>query len=178
MLKHSRTLVSLAAAGALLAIPAAGLANENANKGKGKAKGKAASCAKAHKAPFVVHGTIASITPDDPATTAINEAAWTMTIHSANAHARKSGELTDMDTAKKGVQARGGTYAVAAGDAYTLKLNGFEGTDTPSIGDRVKVRGTMTLAKKRCAPPAMSTADRYGNPDVTKVTISDRDADA
>ena len=68
------------------------------------------------------------------------------------------------------------TLAVAD-DAYTVKLNGYETPDTPSVGDKVQVVGKIALTKKRCAPAGTSTADRYAAPNVRKVTISDRDAD-
>jgi hypothetical protein len=170
-------MVSLVAAGALLAVPAIGQATGNANKGKGKSKGHAKSCAKAHKAPFIVGGTLVSVTLDDPATPE-NTGTVTLMVKSANSHARKSGDIDDQNLAKKGVQVKGATLTIAASDAYTLKLNGYEGSDTPSIGDRVKVHGKTPLIKSRCAPAAMSTADRYGVTDVRRVTISDRDADA
>ena len=67
---------------------------------------------------------------------------------------------------------------VPATDAFTLKLNGFEGTDTPSVGDRVRVSGRIAVTKKHCAATGTSTADRYAEPDVKTVTVSDRDADA
>ncbi len=177
MLKHSRTMVSLVTAGALLAIPAIGQATENANKGKGKSKSHAAKCANDRKATFVVHGTLVSVTLDDPATPA-SEATVTLKVTSANSHARKSGDIADQDAAKKGVQVKGAMLTIAAGDAYTLKLKGYEGTDTPSLGDRVKVQGRTALTKKKCAPAGTSTADRYGVTDVRTVKISDRDADA
>jgi len=174
MLKNSRTMVSLVAAGALLAAPAVGQATGN---GQGKGKGKATSCAKAHKAPFNVGGTLVAVTLDNPATPA-SEATVTLLVTSANSHASNSGDIADMDAVKKGVQVKGATLTIAAGDAYTLKLDGYEGTDTPSIGDKVKVHGKIAVTRKHCAPATMSTADRYGAKDITKVTISDRDADA
>ena len=175
MLKNTKTITALAAAGALLAVPAAGLAAKGGN--SDTAKGKAKSCAKVSGLGYQVSGTLVSATADNPATPA-SEASVTLTVTSANSHAAKSGEIADQNATKKGVQVKGATYTVAAGDAYTLKLNGYEGTDTPSVGDRVKVSGTIKLTKKRCGPAGTSTADRYAAPDVKKVTISDRDADA
>ena len=55
---------------------------------------------------------------------------------------------------KKGVQAKGFVYTVAAGDAFKLALHGYEGTDTPSPGDKVHVIGRVPLTKARCARPA------------------------
>ncbi len=171
--KHARTMGSLLAAGALLAAPASGLAAKPAGKGKAA---KANAC-KAVNMPFNVSGTFVSGTADNPLTLDVNEGTVTLLVTGANSHARKSGELTDMNAAKKGVQAKGATYTVATTDAYVLKLNGYEGTDTASVGDKVKVRGKVVLTRKRCAPAATTLADRYGAVDVKKVTISDRDAD-
>lgn len=175
MFKNARMITALAAAGALLAGPAAGIAAKPEN--KGKAKGQAKGCAKAVTVGYQVGGTLVSVTADDPVTPA-SEATVTLKVTSANAHARKSGELADQNATKKGLQAKGATYTVPAGDAFTLKLNGYEGTDTPSVGDRVKVSGKIKLTKKRCAPAGTSTADRYAAPDVKKVTVTDRDPDA
>ena len=177
MFKNARMITALAAAGALLAAPAAGIAAKPENAGKGKGKGKAKSCAKAATVGYQVGGTLVSVTGDDPATEA-SEATVTLLVTSANAHARKSGELADQNATKKGLQVKDATYTVPAGDAFTLKLNGYEGADTPSVGDRVKVSGKIKLTKKRCAPGGTSTADRYGAPDVKKVTVTDRDPDA
>ena len=180
MLKNTRMITAFVAAGALLAAPAVGLAAKGGNSATAKAKGKAKACAtKSVGMGYQVGGTLVSVVPDNPATTDVNEMVVTMTVTSANAHAAKSGEIADQNATKKGVQAKGATMTLtAADDAYTLKLNGFEGTDTASPGDRVKVSGKIKLTKKRCAPAGTSTADRYAAPDVKRVTISDRDADA
>ena len=172
-MKHARTLGSLVAAGALLAVPASGLAAKPATTAK---PAKANAC-KVHAAPFNVSGTFVSGSADDPMTVA-NEGTVTFTITAANSHARKSGEIADQDLVKKGVQVKGATMTVPTTDAYVLKLNGYEAPDTVSVGDRVKVHGKIALTRKRCAPAGTSTADRYGAVDVRKVTISDRDADA
>lgn len=183
MLKTTKTIATIVAAGALLAAPAAGLAttggNSEAAKSKAKPTTKAKNCTtKTHTVGYQVSGTFVSAVADDPATTAVNEATITMTVTSANSHAAKSGEIADQNATKKGVQVKGATYTVAATDAFVLELNGYEGTDTPSAGDKVKVSGRIALTKKRCAPAGTSTADRYAAPDVKKVTLSDRDADA
>ena len=198
MPKQARMFAALAATGALLALPATGLATKPADPGKpddpgsqgkthkpadkGKpadagSKGKAKSCAKTHTVSYNVSGTFVSAVADNPATPA-SEASVTITVTSANSHAAKSGEIADMDAAKTGVQVKGATYTVAAGDAYVLKLDGYETPDTPSAGDKVKIKGKIAVTKKRCAAAGTSTADRYAKPDVTKVTISDRDPDA
>jgi hypothetical protein len=165
----------LLAAGALLAAPASGLAAKPAGQGKAA---KANAC-KTVKAPFIVAGTFVSAVADDVSTTAVNEGTITITVTGANRHARNSGEIADQNAAKKGVQVKGATYTIAAAtDAFALKLDGYEAPDTPSVGDRVMIRGKVALTKKRCAPAGTSTADRHGAVDIRKVTLSDRDADA
>jgi hypothetical protein len=154
----------------LLALPTTGLA---ATGGQGKAK----NCDKVATVGYQVRGTLVSATADDPATP-VSEATVTLTLKSANSHARRSGEIADQDPDRKSVQVKGATYTVSAGDAFTLKLNGYEGTDTPSLGDKVKVSGRIDVTKKRCAPAGTSAADRYAAPDVRTVTISDRDSDS
>ena len=164
MRTSTRMIATLTAAGALLALPATGLAAKGASSAKPKTK----SCATTPKVAYQVGGTLVSA----------GEGTVTLKVTSANSHARRSGEIADQNLTKKGVQVKGATVVVAATDAFTLKLNGFEGTDTPSPGDRVKVSGRIAVTKKSCAATGTSTADRYAAPDVTKVTISDRDADA
>ena len=175
MLKHTRTFAALVAGGALLALPATGLAKPG--NGHGNGQGSANSC-KAKKVGFIVRGTLASYVADDATTTDTNEAVVTLTVTGGNRHARRSGELADMDPVKDGVQVKGGTYvATAADDAFKLKLNGYEGSDTPSVGDKVMVIGKIARTKKRCADTGTSLADRYGDPNIKRVKISDRDAD-
>jgi len=175
MHKHARTIATLTAAGALLALPATGLAAKAGP--SAAAKGKAKSCATAKKLSYRVSGTLESITLDDASTPA-DEGSVTLKVTSSNEHARRSGEIADQNAARKGVQVKGATITVSATDAFTLKLNGFEGTDTPSVGDRVRVSGRIAVTKKHCAATGTSTADRYAEPNVKTVTISDRDADA
>jgi hypothetical protein len=178
-LQHARTLAMVVAAGALLAVPASGLAAKRADMGKPAGNGKPATkrgCAKTHNVGYVVSGTLVSAVADDPLTPA-SEATVTLTLSNANRHARRSGDIVDQDATKPGIQPKGFTYTVAAGDAYKLKLNGYEGTDTPSPGDRVHVIGRIPLTKPRCAVAGTSVADRYGAVDVRRVRIADRDAD-
>lgn len=178
MHKNAKMIATMVAAGSLLAAPAAGIAAKGGH--SATAKGKAKACAtKTTGVGYQVSGTLASVTLDDPATTAVNEGAITLLVTSANSHAAKSGEIADQNATKKGVQVKGATMTLAvATDAYTVKLHGYEGTDTPSVGDRVKVSGRIKLTKKACAPAGTSTADRYATPDIKTVTISDRDPDA
>lgn len=173
-----RTFLTVLAAGALLAIPATGQAHHKTGHTKG-GKGTSKSCAKAGEVAFNVGGTYVSSTPDDPAV-AGNQASVTVLVTSANSHARKSGELADTDATKPGLQYKGGTYTVSGGgtDDFTVRFNGYEAPDTASPGDKVNVSGKVPLTKKKCAPSGTSTADRYGKPDIRRVTISDRDPDA
>jgi hypothetical protein len=164
-MKTIRTISTLVAAAALLAVPATAVA---AKGGQGKAQGKTKSCEKTHSVGYQVTGTFVSATADTV----------TLTVTAANSHARNSGEIADQDAIAEGVQVVGATYTVPASDDFELKLNGFEAPDTPSVGDKVKVSGRIPVTKKRCAAEDTSTADRYAAPDVRRVTISDRDADA
>jgi hypothetical protein len=170
MLKTVRTIATLAAAGALLALPATALAAKGG-------QGKAQNCAKTSTRGYQLGGTLMSVTPDDPATLDTSEASVTLTVTSANRHARNSGEIADQDATRKGVQVKGATYTVPATDVFTLMLNGYVDPDTPSVGDRVNVNGRVALTKKRCASNDTRTADRYAALDVRRVTVSDRDAD-
>lgn len=160
----------LVLAAALVAVPANAIA---AKGGQGKSQGKTKSCAKSGTRGFQVTGTLVSWVLDDPDTADVSEASVTLVVTAANRHARDSGELEDQNADRKGVQAVGATYTVPAGDAYVLTL-GDDGAAVPSEGDRVKVKGRVAFAKKRCAAEGTSTADRYDTPDVTRVTISDR----
>jgi hypothetical protein len=169
MLKTVRTIAALAAAGALLAVPATGLA---AKGGQGNVK----PCKKTPSVGYQVTGTLSDVTGDDPATPAF-EGPVTLTVTAANSHARNSGEIADQDLATEAVEVVGATYVVPAGD-FVLRLNGYEGTDTPSVGDQVKVSGRIARTKKRCAAVDTTTANRYAAPDIRRVTITDRDPDA
>lgn len=166
----ARNIVALALAAALFAVPATAGAAEG-GQGKSKGQGKVKSCAKAHSVGFQLTGTLVSYTADDATTPDASEGSVTLTVTSANSHARKSGELEDQDTARKGVQVKGATYTVPAGDAYELML-GDDGTVVPAAGDRVKVKGRLAVTKKHCGATGASVADRYATPDVTRVKIS------
>ena len=177
---NTKLIAAVTAAGALVALPATGVAETGKDNGKGQEKQAQAKtktnkrCAKTQKVGFSVSGTLVSVTADDPATTDKNESAVTLTVTNANSHARKSGEIADQDAARKGTQVAGATYTVAG----PVKLDGFEGTDTPSPGDAVKVNGKIALTKKKCAAAGTTEADRYAAPTIKKITVSDRDADA
>jgi hypothetical protein len=139
--------------------------------------GKAKTCTKTHAVGYQVSGTLVSFTADDAATPA-SEATVTLKVTSANRPAARSGEIDDQNATKQGAQVKGATYTVAAGDTYVLKLKGYEGGDTPSVGDRVKISARIRLTKKACAPAGASIADRLAAPDVKTVTLTDRDPDA
>jgi hypothetical protein len=159
MLNKTRSLVLLTAAAALLALPATGGAA-----GKGEAK----RCEKAPKFGYTVRGTLVDLTADTV----------TITVTGANRHARNSGEIADQDLTKDGVQVAGATYTVdGTSDPFNLRLNEFEDPDTPSAGDAVKVNGRIARTRSKCAPDGTSLADRYGAPDVRKVTVTDSDPD-
>lgn len=184
-MKTAGKVLALAGAIALVASPATGIAKkgehgkrgahtEHAKGGKGKAK----SCAKLHSRGFQVGGTLVSMTADDAATTDASEATVTLLVTSANRHARESGELADQDAEHKGVQAKGATYTVPAGDAFELRLSSDYGTGAPAPGDSVKVKGRVAVTKKRCADEGASTADRYARPDVTRVSVKPAEVEA
>lgn len=171
-MKTIRTISTLVAAAALFAVPATAVA---AKGGQGKAK----SCKKTPSVGYHVKGTLVSVTQDDPTTTDVFEGTVTITVTSANSHARKSGDIADQDLATEGVQVVGATYTVPATDAdgFDLALHGFEGADTPSAGDLVTVGGRIARTKARCAAEGTSLAERYGAVDVRRVAIWDQDAD-
>jgi hypothetical protein len=173
-MKTIRTISTLVAAAALLAVPATALA---APGGQGKSQGKTKSCAKPPKVGYHVKGTLVDVTADNPETTDVFEGTVTITVTSANSHARKSGDIADQDATTDGVQVEGATYTVPATDAFLLALHGYEGTDTPSAGDLVMVSGRISRTKSRCAPVGTSLAARYGEADVRRVSIWDNDPD-
>jgi hypothetical protein len=166
LLKTVSRIAALVVAAALMAAPATAYA---AKGGQGKAK----SCAKTATRGYQLTGTLVSVTADESSTLE-SEASVTLVVTSANRHARNSGELEDQDVDRKGVQVVGATYTVPVGDAYVLQL-GDDGAAVPSEGDRVKVKGRIALTKKRCAAEDTSMADRLATPDVTRVTVSDRE---
>lgn len=168
-MKTIRLISTLVAAAAMLAVPATALA---APGGQGTAK----SCAKAPKVGYQVKGTLVSMSADNPATEAF-EGTVTITVTSANSHARKSGDIADQDAVTEGVQVAGATYTVPVTDAFLLALHDYEGADTPSPGDLVKVSGRILRTKARCASETTTLATRYGAVDVRRVGIWDNDPD-
>ena len=182
MIKRIQFLALFVAAASLLAVPAIGEANHKSSHNPGaKAKGKGKGCAKkptVNKG-FVVRGTLTSATADNPATPNDNESGVTISVTGANRHARLSGELTDQNPNSAGVQVAGGSYTVdASDDAFRVVLSEFQGADTPSVGDAVRIVGKVAVTRKKCATPAQDTvAERYGDVDIRRVKIADRDAD-
>jgi hypothetical protein len=161
ILKTAGKILGLAAMIALVAFPAAGVAKKGEHgKHTEHAKGKGKNCAKMHTRGFQVGGTLVSMTADDATTPDSSEATVTLTVTSANKHARVAAELV-----------KGATYTVPAGDAFELRLSGDYGENAPAAGDRVKVKGRVAITKKRCVPEGTSTADRYDEPDVTRVSV-------
>ncbi len=175
--KHTRTLAAAVATGAMLVVPAAALAGKGHHGKSGAHKAHPANCAKTHSSGYSLTGTLVAVTPDDPATPA-SDATVTLKVLHGNSAARRSGDIADQDATKRGTQIRGAEFTVPAGDAFVLKLRGYQGTDTPSVGDRVKVHGRIVRTSKKCAPAGASIADRLGAIDVRRVTIADRDPDA
>jgi hypothetical protein len=181
--KRTQSIAAVVAAGALFAVPTVGQAkSDHANGGNGHANNGARGCTKhptVNKG-FTVRGTLVSATADNPMTAA-NEASVKITVTGANRHARLSGELTDQNATQAGVQVKGGTYTVTGNgttpDAFKVKLSGYEGTDTPSVGDKVRISGKIAVTRKKCAASGTSTADRYGAVNVRSVKIVDSDPD-
>ncbi len=169
--KKVQTIASLAAAGAMLALPAVGQAHHRQGHSNGGNGGKTSrSCAKkptVNKG-FVVKGTLVSYTADNPATQNSNEQSLTVTLTRQNRHAQRAG-LTDVAGGTSGLQYR----LNAVDDAFNLRLSEFEPGEPPAAGDRVHIVGKVAVTRKKCAAPNASLADRYGAVDVRKVKIVD-----
>ncbi len=180
-MKTAGKISALIGAVALLAFPATGLAKKgehgkHGKHGKHAKQNKAKSCAKVHTVGYQVTGTLVTMTADDVSTTDTSEATVTLTVTSANKHARESGELADQDADRKGTQVKGATYTIPAGDAFALSLGDY-GTGTPATGDRVKVKGRIAVTKKRCAAEGATADDRFATPDVTRVKVTPAEAE-
>ena len=171
-MRRLQTIASLAAAGALVAVPAVGQAHHKTGHAKGGNGGGASkTCAKkkAVNKGFVVKGTLVSFGAGAPAA---GDETVTVTVTKMNRHARRSG-LTDADSAASGTQY---TLTGANGDPFNVQLSDFDGpTDTPSAGDRVRIVGKVAVTRKKCAPAGTSLEDRYGDVDVRRVKIVDAD---
>jgi hypothetical protein len=181
--KRIQTVAMLAAAGALLAVPAVGSANkpDNPGGGHGQSGSQSRGCVKhptVNKG-FIVRGTLVSYTADNPTTPAVNEASVQITVTGANRHARVSGELTDTNATKPGVQVNGGSYTVIGNgtppDPFSVRLSGYETGESPAAGDKVRIFGKITVTRKKCAAAGTSVADRYGAVNVRRVRIIDAD---
>ena len=165
-----RTVASLIVAGAVMVAPTAADATHKAGHDPGS-KSKRCRSDKTVKRGYVINGTVVSVTADDTATTDVNEWAVTLTVDSANRHARNSGELVDNDSGTAGTQ-----ITIAAGsDTFTVNTVDYEAGETPAAGDGVKVNGKIPWTKAKCAAAGTSTEDRYGTPDIRKVTFTDAD---
>ncbi len=163
----------LLALGALAAAPLAEATHQSNHDPGSKSK----KCKKpTRKKAFVVKGELAQ--PLTVNTSEVNS----ITVTGANRHARNSGEIVDQNLTKNGVQVKGAPYIVnAATDdplGFNLKRSGYEGSEAPKAGDKVRIKGKIELTKKKCVQPPGATltlADRYGEPDVKKVRLIDKD---
>ena len=168
-----QTIATLAAAGTLLALPAVAVAHHKVGHDNGRnGDGTSRSCANkptVNKG-FVVKGTLVSYTADNPATENANEESLTLTVTKQNRHARRAG-LTDVAGGTPGLQ-----YTLNdADDSFALRLSGFEGSEPPGAGDRVRIVGKVAVRRKKCAPAGTSLEDRYGDVNVRRVKVVEVD---
>jgi hypothetical protein len=163
-MKRTRILTALAAAGALAAVPV----GADANNGSAHAQNGSNHGCDHHPTvtrSFVLTGRLVSY---DGNTVEI-------TVKNANRHARHSGEITDQDANKAGVQVKGASYSVSdTSDSFVVKESGYETGENPAAGDKVRIRGRISYTRKHCAPE-LSTADRYGAPNIRRVRFIDVD---
>ena len=95
-----------------------------------------------------------------------------ITVRNANHAARYSGKLADQNPSKKGVQVRGGDYSVNHnGDSFQTYFSGYEPSEQPASGDKVRIRGTVLYRKKHCNGPS------YSDVNVKRVRFIDADGD-
>lgn len=173
-MKRLQTMATLAAAGALLVVPAVGQAHKtDTQHNHGKSNGTGKSCAKkpAVNKGFVVKGTLTNYTAGANESVAI-------TVTGANKHARVSGELTDQNANQDGVQVAGGSYTVDhvnPTDPFTVQLSDYEPNETPGAGDKVRIVGKVAVTRKKCADAGDTVAERYGAVNIRKVKIVDAD---
>ena len=150
------------AVGALAAAPIAGAEHKTDH----SAGSKSQTCKKpAVKKAFIVKGTLDA----PPAGSTVD-----ITVTGANRHARRSGEIADQNPTKRGVQVSGADYMVDSAGAK-LKLSGYEAGENPEAGDKVRIMGKIPLKKKKCAKDDATTDKRYGEPNLKKVKIIDKD---
>src|SRR5215217_5041360 len=122
-MKMTRTLAALGSLGVLALLPMTADATKGSNH-----RCSHPSVTRA----FVVTGTLVSWDGTN----------LEITVKSANRHARNSGELTDQDAGKKGVQVKGGTYTTSlSGDSFKTSQSDYEAGEQPSTGDKVRVIG-------------------------------------
>jgi hypothetical protein len=175
LIKRIQCLAMVAAAGALLAVPAIGEAHHEAGHTKGghTKGGHDKRCKKptVNKG-FVVKGTLVSYTADNPATPANEATPLVITVTKANGHARRSGELTTPDANPlPGVQ-----FTVPTSDAFRVTLDEYEAGEVPGAGDKVRISGKVAVTKKKCATAEQDTlAERYGAVNVRRVKFTEQD---
>jgi|SRR5215211_1876682 len=123
---------------------------------------------------FVVTGKLKQngFSADAPTTTAANETVVEITVKNANQHARRSGELEDQNTSKKGVQVKGGDYTLDNdGDLFNVVLSGYEQDEQPGQNDKVRIAGKIPYTRDK----SLSLDDRYGVPNIRRIKIIDSD---
>jgi hypothetical protein len=166
VINRLRPIGLLLAVFALAALPAA----TQASRGKTPS---ADWCAKhgTVKRAFTVRGKLGSFSGTDKKGTADS---IEIVVSSANRHARHSGDIDDQDPVKPGVQVKGATYSVS-GDTFKYRRVGYEPSEASEEGDKAKLVGKIEYTKKRCAPEGTSLEDRYGDVNIRKVLVKDKD---
>jgi len=153
-------IIALLAAAALVAVPVAAEAAKGGKRTVNKS--------------FVVTGKLKQdgFSPDDPSTTSVNEAGVKITVKNANRHARRSGELQDQNTSKKGVQVKGGSYMLDNNDdSFTVVRSGYESGEQPGENDKVRITGKIPYTRDK----GLELDERYGEPNIRRVKIVDTD---
>jgi len=166
-MKTTRISMLLAAA-SLAAVPVAAEAARGGHEG-GHRGGK-----RTVNKSYVVTGKLKQdgFSADDPVTTSVNEAVVEITVKNANRHARRSGELEDQNTSRKGVQVKGGNYALDNDDdLFKVVLSGYEQGEQPAANDKVRIAGKIPYARDK----SLSLADRYGVPNIRRIKLVDSD---
>ena len=177
MTKRLHTVALLTAAGALLAVPAIGQADKRPgghhNHGK---RAKSCTAQPNVNKGFVVKGTLKTYQADTDATNG-DQTKVVLNVTGANRHARLSA-FTDIDTGTPGFQYGNATYTANASTdrlGFKLRLSGYEGTDAPSLGDKVRVIGKVPVIRKKCVDGNGTLASRYlvDDIDIRRVKIID-----